>query len=198
MTIIADNRKLNSISNEFLPDGYFQIGTNSQNIKESLFFGENVKITKITEYYLATTEEEIFSLAESFVISYLPNTKNLINISGPTEKLYIKETDTVQTYYAFTKEYILLPEIINPPENKRKNAKTQINSDGYTLDGNPIITGGSKGLIFTETYLCKENLIPTQATITDEGTFISSVSKSNKQIINGSIYYDISVTTQEL
>jgi hypothetical protein len=198
MTIIADNRKLNSISNEFLSDGYFQIGTNSQNIKESLFFGENVKITKITEYYLATTEEEIFSLAESFVISYLPNTKNLININGPSEKIYLKETTGVQTYYAFTQEFVSLPNIIDPPENRRKNAKTQIGSDGYTLEGNPIITGGSKGLIFTETYLCKEDLIPVQATITDQGTFISSVSKSNKQIINGDVYYDINVTTQEL
>lgn len=198
MTIISDNRKLNSISNEFLADGYFQIGTNTQNIQEFLFFGENVKITNITEYYLATTEEEIFSLAESFSVSYLPNAKNLVNVTGPSEKLYLKEKSGVKVYYSFTQEFISLPNIVDPPENRRKTSRTQISQDSFTLEGNPVITGGSKGLIFTETYLCQEDLIPEQATITDNGDFISSVSKSNKRIINGLVYYDINVTTQEL
>lgn len=198
MAIIPDYRKLNTLTNEFLPDGFYQIGANSNNITEFLYFGENVKITRIIEHYLATSIEEIFSLAESFSISYLPNTKNLINVSGPSEKIFVKEKTGVQTYYSFTQEFVSLPNIIDPPENRRKNSKTQISQDGFTLEGNPIITGGSKGLINTETYLCREDLIPLQATFNNNGDFISSVSKSNKRIINNSVYYDINVTTQEL
>ena len=69
---------------------------------------------------------------------------------------------------------------------------------GYTLTGDPIISGGSKGLIYTENYLCREDLIPSQGVIDSNGNLITSVSKSNKRIINDEVYYTINITIQEL
>lgn len=215
---MKDERRKDSVRVEYLADGMYQTGTTSANIPEYNFFGENAKLLRITENHLAETVDEIYSAAKDFVPTYAG--KSLVSISGPNELIYIDNKE----YFAYTEEYVEFPVTLAVPENRKKNKKTQVSLTGYTLTGEPIIAGGSKGLIITESYTIKEDLIKDikQGTVVDSSSsssssgsssntqtgytlpteltkgLITSLSKSNKRYINGDVYYDVTVTTQEI
>lgn len=191
---MKDGRKVDKVTTEFIADGFYKLGTNSNNIPVYLFLGINAELRKTTEYHLSESISEIFTAAESISLSEAGGSKLLINVSGPSEKVYLYDGSI---YYSYSLDYIEFPSAAQVPKSLRVNKRTQISSSGYTLTGSPVITGGSKGLIITETYTDSEGNMPTQGTISNNG-LITSVSKSNKRIINGSIYYDYTVTTQEL
>lgn len=193
---MKDERKRPSINVEFIPDGFYKSYTDEKQIPYFYYLGENSIIKKITEYELANSTEDIITKINGISnTSPQPNTKTLVGISGPSEILYMDN----KPYYAFSLDYVELPPQLTPPENKKKNIRTQINSSGFTLNGDPIIAGGSKGLIITESYIGKDDKnFPKQGETNDNGYLITSVSKNNKRYINNELYYDITITLQEL
>lgn len=193
---MIDERKRPSVNIEFIQDGYYKSYSDNLQVPHYYYLGPNAEVKKITEYELSNDLDTILSDIDGLIgTSVKSNTKSLIGVSGPNEILYIDNTP----YYAYSKEYIELPNHISVPLEKKINKRTQINSSGYTLNGDPIIVGGSKGLIITESFIGEDKNLPTQGKIDSQtGYFVSSISKNNKRYINDLVYYDITITYQEL
>lgn len=197
--IIDDNRK--EIVEEWirLDDGLYKYKTNKKNIAYYYFFGENATYKKFSKRKLSTDIMGIINLASS--IGTTPPSpgggQHLIGVSGPDGVVYMGDIE----YYTFNTEYIELPPdlVLEIPENKKEVKRTQISSSGYTLSGDIIIEGGSKGLITSISQVMEDSLIPKQGIIDDGGLgLITSVSKSNLRFINNKRYYDVSITYQEI
>lgn len=201
---MRDNRSLDDTRVEYLDDGLFLMGNNINNIPEYKFYGEKTKIRKITEKHLSSSLDHFLNTVRTFAPDYSESTV-LLNISGPLEHLFFDNSE----YYVYTKEFVLLPEnTIDFPEKKnyKINKQTQVSLAGYTLTGEPIISGGSKGLIISESFMASDsyliaNNLTQGSTVVDENNIsylITSISKNDKKIINGIVYYNISITKQEL
>jgi hypothetical protein len=188
---MTDSRKYPSKSSQFIPDGFFHIGER-EGIKEYLYLGENAEIITTREPHLAGSVAEIIELANSLVVEFNSGTF-LSGISGGSDNVFASGKGQL---FSYTKEYMTIPSTKSPPSGKIVNKRTQVTQNGVTINGDVIITGGSKGFIITETYLGTNSDI-NQGT-TEGNSIITSVSKSNPRYINGSLYYNYSVTYQEI
>lgn len=190
---MIDGRKAQSKRVNQLTDGYLQIG-DKNGISEYLFFGENSQYITETIPMLSTDIDSILSLVNNLSVTFTPGTRFLSGVSGGSEIIYVGNN----SYYSYNEEYTILPDTKDPPLGKIINEKTQISQDGFTLNGDIIIVGSSKGLITTETFLGEENSVSvTQGTI-DGDRLVSSISKSNPRYINGKLYYNYNITYQEI
>lgn len=201
---MRDNRSLDNIKVEIIDDGLFKLGNTINDIPEYKYYGEKTRILKITEKHLTDSLDDFLNI----VINYIPeynNKKILTQISGPIEYLILDNKE----YYVYNKEYTVFPSnTIDFPEKKnyKLDRQTQVSLGGYTLTGDPIVSGGSKGIIITESfissneYLIQNNIIQGSIEIDNNNIkyLITSISKSDKKIINGRVYYNVSITKQEL
>lgn len=201
---MRDNRSLDNIKVEIIDDGLFQLGNTINNIPEYKYYGEKTRILKITEKHLTDSLDDFLNMVINFIPEY-NNNKILTQISGPIEYLILDNKE----YYIYNKEYtVFTSNTINFPErgNYKLDRQTQVSLGGYTLTGDPIVSGGSKGLIITESfissneYLIQNNIVQGSIEIDNNNIkyLITSVSKTDKKIINGRVYYNISITKQEL
>lgn len=188
---MTDSRKYPSKSSQFIPDGYFHIGE-INGIKKYLYLGENAEIITTKEHHIANSVEEIFEMANNLKVEFTSGTF-LSGISGGGESVYASGKGQL---FSYTKEYMTIPRTKSPPSGKIVSKRTQVTQNGVTINGDVIITGGSKGFIITETYLGTDKDI-SQGT-TEGDSIITSISKSNPRYINGRLYYNYSVTYQEI
>lgn len=189
---MRDGRKAISKRVNPLPDGFLQIG-DRDGISEYLFFGENSQYIVESIPMLSDSIESIISKASNLSVTFSSGSTFLSGVNGGSETIYVNNTK----YFAYVEEYTTLPKTKEPPSGKIISERTQISQDGFTLTGDIIIVGTSKGLITTENYLDKDGLNIVQGTI-DGDRIITSVSKSNPRYINGSLYYIYSISYQEI
>lgn len=188
-----DPRKKDSVSSQILSDGFFKTHTDSNGVPNYLYLGPGAIVVATTKNLLTNNPDEILSKAESIGnVSANPGATFLSGVSGPTEKFFYNGQDT----YAYTEEETTLPPAANVPSTKKVNKRTQVNNSGFTINGDIIITGGSKGFIVTESYIGKDADISVGDIL--DGTIVTSVSKSNRRRINGGEYYDFTITYQEI
>ena len=200
--MFADPRVAVTFDTEILTSGLHEIGQTVEGYPRFLFFGLNAFIVKEVRPILAT-QAEYTALRDSVLatidVDDLFTGEILTSVDGPGTREVV---DGV-VYYTGSLTYTTYPQrqtynpVITPT-----NYTTPIVISGYTINGEPIISGANRARVRTQSYettLAEAEALPNSGQLTvDQTELVTNKSISGRREINDIVYAQVSISFQEL